>query len=61
MTNSINKRNSNNIDIFINNNVALGHTQLGIIDLLTNNKHISYEHNSNIYTIIYNGELYNLN
>ncbi len=60
MTSSINRRGPDDINIFIDNNIAFGHTRLSIIDLLTGTQPMTYEYNSNKYTITYNGELYNM-
>ena len=59
MANSINKRGPDALNVYIDNNVALGHTRLSIIDLLTGNQPMSYEYDSKLYVITYNGELYN--
>ena len=59
MAASINRRGTDALNIYIDNNIALGHTKLSIIDLLTGNQPMTYEHNSNKYTITYNGQLYN--
>ena len=43
--------------LFIDNNLALGHTRLSIIDLKTGHQPMeSYDNN---YVIIFNGEIYN--
>lgn len=59
MTESINRRGPDDLNVYIDNNVAFGHTRLSIIDLLTGSQPMTYEYNSNKYTITYNGELYN--
>ena len=61
MTSSINKKETDKINIYVDNTVAFGHTKVNLIDLLTSNENITYEYNSNKYTITYNGELYNSN
>lgn len=59
MTESINRRGPDALNVFTDKNVALGHTRLSIIDLLTGNQPMTYEYNSSTYVITYNGELYN--
>lgn len=59
MSSSISKNDIDHINIYINNNVALGHTRLNVVDLLTNNGPITYEYNNEKYSITYSGKLYN--
>ena len=59
MATAINRRGKDAMHTYIHNNVALGHTRLSIIDLLTGDQPMSYQYNSKKYTITYNGELYN--
>ncbi len=42
-------------------NIYFGHKRLSIIDLEGGNQPLRYEHNGIIYTICYNGEIYNMN
>lgn len=60
MTESINIRNSNDSNIFIDNIVSFGHTNNNIINLLSSSQPFTYEYNSNKYTITYEGEIYNI-
>lgn len=59
MASSINRRGPDALNVYTDKNIALGHTRLSIIDLLTGNQPMTYEYNSNTYVITYNGELYN--
>ena len=59
MTKSINKRICSISNIYIHNNLAFGHTKQIIGDLLSENQPFTYDYNSNTYTIVFNGELYN--
>ena len=59
MTESINKRGANDLNIYVDNNVALGHTNNNIVNLLNSSEPLTYEYSSNKYIIIFDGELYN--
>lgn len=59
MTDMLRKRGPNAENIYINNNVALGHTRLSIIDVKYGNQPMTINYNNVNYTIVYNGELYN--
>lgn len=59
MTKSINKRSHDDINIFIHNNVAFGHTNNTIVNLLECKEPLTLEYNLNKWTITYNGTIYN--
>ena len=59
MAQSINKKNVTNPNIYIDKNLAFGHTKQSINDMLTDSQIYTYEHNSNKYIITFTGELYN--
>lgn len=59
MTNTLKKRGPNTQKVYINNNVALGHARLSIIDVKYGNQPMTKTFNDINYTIVYNGELYN--
>ncbi|MEG1058795.1 MAG: asparagine synthase (glutamine-hydrolyzing) [Clostridia bacterium] len=59
MTNTLTKRGPNFQDIYIDKNIALGHTRLSIIDVISGNQPMQKTHLGNKYIIVYNGELYN--
>lgn len=59
MNSSLNKRGPDLQDIYIDENTALGHSRLSIIDLTTGNQPMKKVVNNNEYCIVYNGELYN--
>lgn len=59
MVDKIVKRGPNDKNVYINNNVALGHVRLSIIDVKNGNQPMIKDINSNRYVIVYNGELYN--
>lgn len=59
MTRSMCKKSTDNINVYVDNNVCLGHTCNNISDLLDNNKPITYEYGLNKYTIVFNGQLCN--
>ena len=58
MTAMVRHRGPDDRGLFYDNNVALGHCRLSIIDL-TNRGHQPMSDDGNRYQIIYNGELYN--
>lgn len=59
MVDKIVKRGPNDKNVYINNNVALGHVRLSIIDVKNGNQPMIKDINNNRYVIVYNGELYN--
>lgn len=59
MVDKIVKRGPNDKNVYINNNAALGHVRLSIIDVKNGNQPMIKDINSNRYVIVYNGELYN--
>lgn len=59
MVDKIVKRGPNDKNVYINNNAALGHVRLSIIDVKNGNQPMIKEINNNRYVIVYNGELYN--
>ncbi len=59
MNNTLKKRGPNAQNVFINDNVAIGHARLSIIDVALGHQPMSKVHNNNEYTIAYNGEMYN--
>ena len=61
MKESILKRGNSDNNIYINKNVALGHTRLSIIDIKNGKQPMEKTINNTKYTIVYNGELYNTN
>ena len=58
---SILKRGNSDNNVYINDNVALGHARLSIIDVKNGKQPMKRKINNNTYTITYNGELYNTN
>ncbi len=61
MNDTLFNRGPNDYNIYINENVALGHTRLSIIDVKYGIQPMIKEINGNRYVIVYNGELYNTN
>lgn len=59
MVDKIVKRGPNDKNVYINNNAALGHVRLSIIDVKNGNQPMIKDINNNRYVIVYNGELYN--
>jgi len=59
MNDTITKRGPNDYDVYINDNVALGHTRLSIIDVTYGKQPMKKVVNNKEYVIVYNGELYN--
>ena len=60
MAYSLTHRGPDATNIFVKNNVALGHTRLSIRDLNRGAQPFTRIINGTYYTIVYNGELYNL-
>jgi len=61
MTESINKKDLNNIITCANDNVAFGYVKNNIINLLSEPNSLEYEYNNSKYIITFDGELYNSN
>ena len=61
MKESILKRGNSDNNIYINENIALGHARLSIIDIKNGRQPMERTINNTKYTIVYNGELYNTN
>ena len=61
MKESIIKRGNSDNNIYINENIALGHARLSIIDIKNGRQPMERTINNTKYTIVYNGELYNTN
>ena len=61
MKESILKRGNSDNNIYINENIALGHARLSIIDIKNGKQPMERTINNTKYTIVYNGELYNTN
>ena len=59
MNETLYKRGPDEQKIYIDNNVCLGHNRLSIIDVKYGTQPMSIKKCENIYTIVYNGELYN--
>ncbi|MDO4282473.1 MAG: asparagine synthase (glutamine-hydrolyzing) [Clostridia bacterium] len=59
MNDKIYKRGPNEQNVFIDKNTAFAHSRLSIIDVKYGSQPMQMEAKNNIYTIIYNGELYN--
>lgn len=61
MKDSILRRGNSDNNIYVNNNVALGHARLSIIDVKNGKQPMIRNINGKNYAIAYNGELYNTN
>ncbi|MBO5477554.1 MAG: asparagine synthase (glutamine-hydrolyzing) [Clostridia bacterium] len=61
MQKSILRRGNSENNIYVNNNVALGHARLSIIDIKNGKQPMEKNINGKKYTIVYNGEIYNTN
>lgn len=61
MNDTIKKRGPNDYNVYINENTALGHTRLSIIDVTYGKQPMVKNINNKDYIIVYNGELYNTN
>lgn len=63
MTKKLYKRGMDDFGYYINDNstVFFGHRRLGIIDISGGKQPMTFENENGIYTIIYNGEIYNYN
>ena len=47
-------------NIYVSKNICLGHKNLNIVDSENGKQPMSFKHNQNTYTIVYNGQLYNV-
>ena len=59
MTNTLTKRGPDEGNYFIDENIALGHRRLIIIDAENGKQPMSAKIDDTTYTIVYNGQLYN--
>ena len=59
MTNKLSKRGPDEDGYFIKDNVCLGHKRLIVVDPIGGKQPMTCEYNDNIYSIVYNGQLYN--
>ena len=59
LTNSLTHRGPDEEGFFTSKHVNLGHKRLIIIDPENGKQPMSCKYNDNIYTIVYNGQLYN--
>ena len=55
------KRGPNAQNVYINGNIAIGHTRLSIVDVTLGTQPMKKYFNNNEYVIAYNGEIYNTN
>ena len=61
MTEKIATRGENSTGYYTTNNVYLGHKRLSIIDINGGSQPMTFSKNGRLYTIVYNGEIYNYN
>jgi asparagine synthase (glutamine-hydrolysing) len=61
MQSALRHRGPDDENIFSYKNLALAHTRLAIIDKKSGSQPMTFEYQSESYTIVYNGELYNSN
>lgn len=61
MTEKIATRGENSKGYYTTNNVYLGHKRLSIIDTNGGSQPMTFSKNGKLYTIVYNGEIYNYN
>ena len=59
MNNALVHRGPDSFGYFSNKNVMFGHRRLSIVDLSGGTQPMSKIYNGKVYTIIYNGEIYN--
>lgn len=59
LTKALNHRGPDEEGYFTNEHINLGHRRLIIIDAENGKQPMSFKYNDNIYTIVYNGQLYN--
>lgn len=59
MTEKIAARGENETGYYTTDNVYLGHKRLSIIDINGGSQPMTFSKNTNTYTIVYNGEIYN--
>lgn len=60
MVEMLTPRGPDNKDVYTHSNVALGHTRLAIRDIEGGMQPMTIEYNKKKYTIVYNGEIYNV-
>ena len=60
MNHNISHRGPDNIGVYLNKNIALGHSRLSIVDLNTNGNQPMHS-NDGRYVLVFNGEIYNFN
>jgi asparagine synthase (glutamine-hydrolysing) len=61
MNETLKKRGPDSQNVYIDNNTALGHSRLSIIDVHNGIQPMIKKHFENEYVIVYNGEIYNSN
>ena len=61
MTKELSKRGPDEENYYISENIALGHKRLVIVDAENGKQPMCRTYNNSIYTLIYNGQLYNAN
>jgi len=61
MNETLSKRGPDEEGFYYENNVCLAHRRLVVVDPDGGKQPMSFQYNDNIYTIIYNGQLYNTN
>ena len=61
MTNLLGKRGPDEKGYFTNKHNFMGHRRLIIIDPETGKQPMTAKYNENLYTIVYNGQIYNAN
>ena len=59
MNNNLRKRGPDECGYFTSDNALLGHSRLIVIDPDGGKQPMSFKYNNNIYTIVYNGQIYN--
>ena len=59
LTRNLSHNESNEEDLYISKHLNLGYRQLSVVDSKKFKQPISYKYNDNLYTIVYNGKLYN--
>lgn len=61
MTKKLSKRGPDEEDYYLSDNIALGHRRLVIIDAENGKQPMCRTFNNNVYSLVYNGQLYNAN
>lgn len=59
LTKSLSNRGPDEEDLYISKHINLGHRRLIVLDPENGKQPMSFKYNNNIYTIVYNGQLYN--